>query len=56
MECLGHVESDEVFRKLAEVLADAVQRPVFAVPANISPLLYQDVKIREENGDMLTPG
>jgi len=39
MEGLGHVESNEVFRKLAEVLADAVQRAVFAVSANISPLL-----------------
>jgi hypothetical protein len=40
MKCLGHVESDEVFWELAEVLADAVQRPIFAVPVNISPLLH----------------
>jgi hypothetical protein len=43
MEDLGHVESDEVFRKLAEVLANAVQRPVLTVPASsISPLHFDD--------------
>lgn len=39
VEDLGHVEGDEVFRKLAEVLADAVQRPVLAVPAKLAPIL-----------------
>jgi len=33
---LGHVEGDEVFRELAEVLADAVQRSVLAVPAPLA--------------------
>lgn len=33
MEDLSHVQPDEVFRKLAEVFAYAVQRAVFTVPA-----------------------
>lgn len=31
VEDLGHVEGDEVFWEFAKVLADGVQRPVFAV-------------------------
>jgi hypothetical protein len=33
---LGHVQGNEVFGKLAEVFADAVQRAVFAVPVGVS--------------------
>lgn len=36
VEDLGHVKGDEVFRKLAEVLADAVQRAVLAIPGHVS--------------------
>jgi hypothetical protein len=43
---LGHVEGDEVFRELAEVLADAVQRPVLAVPAP-SALLRPNMDTRD---------
>lgn len=32
MEDLRHVQRDEVFGELSEVLADAVERSVFAVP------------------------
>jgi hypothetical protein len=37
VESLGHVERDEVFWELAEVLADAVQRAVLAVSVDVSP-------------------
>jgi hypothetical protein len=55
MERLRHVEGHEVFRELAEVLADAVQRAVLAVPARVSPLRLECIQQLQLEERLLTP-